>query len=183
MMGYFVFFFVFIIAGVSFLRERISGTLDRILSTPIRRYQIVLGYFLGFGVDRTDPAVYGLCAGCRREGQLHAGPAGEPAACNGIACAGYIPFRICAQRDADVSVYSGGDCPTSGVLWHFLAARGTHMGADAVQNIPDDVWYAGTKRHHYARVWFLRYRIAVLAFFTVLFLVFNTLVLKKYRRL
>jgi ABC-2 type transport system permease protein len=50
MMGFFIFFFVFILAGVSFLRERISGTLERLLATPIRRYEIVLGYFLGFGV-------------------------------------------------------------------------------------------------------------------------------------
>ncbi len=49
-MGFFIFFFVFLIAGVSFLRERISGTLDRILATPLRRGEIVLGYFLGFGL-------------------------------------------------------------------------------------------------------------------------------------
>ena len=50
MMGFFIFFFVFLIAGVSFLRERISGTLDRILATPLKRSEIVFGYFLGFGV-------------------------------------------------------------------------------------------------------------------------------------
>jgi ABC-2 type transport system permease protein len=50
MMGFFIFFFVFFIAGVSFLRERISGTLDRILATPLKRRDIVLGYFFGFGV-------------------------------------------------------------------------------------------------------------------------------------
>lgn len=50
MMGFFIFFFVFLIAGISFLRERISGTLDRILATPLRRSEIVLGYFLGFGL-------------------------------------------------------------------------------------------------------------------------------------
>jgi ABC-2 type transport system permease protein len=49
-MGFFIFFFVFIISGISFLRERISGTLDRILATPLRRWEIVLGYFLGFGL-------------------------------------------------------------------------------------------------------------------------------------
>jgi len=50
LMGFFIFFFVFLIAGVSFLRERISGTLERILATPLKRYEIVFGYFLGFGV-------------------------------------------------------------------------------------------------------------------------------------
>jgi ABC-2 type transport system permease protein len=50
LIGFFIFFFVFLIAGVAFLRERISGTLDRILATPLKRGEIVLGYFLGFGL-------------------------------------------------------------------------------------------------------------------------------------
>mgnify|MGYP001569236597 CR=1 FL=1 len=50
LMGFFIFFFVFLIAGVAFLRERISGTLDRILASPLKRWEIVLGYFLGFGL-------------------------------------------------------------------------------------------------------------------------------------
>ena len=50
LMGFFIFFFVFLIAGVAFLRERISGTLDRILATPLKRWEIVIGYFLGFGM-------------------------------------------------------------------------------------------------------------------------------------
>ena len=48
LMGFFIFFFVFIIAGVSFLKERSSGTLERTLATPLKRSAIVLGYFLGF---------------------------------------------------------------------------------------------------------------------------------------
>lgn len=48
--GFFVFFFVFLIAGVAFLGERTSGTLERILATPLRRWEIVIGYILGFGV-------------------------------------------------------------------------------------------------------------------------------------
>lgn len=50
LIGFFIFFFVFIISGVSFLRERTGGTLERVLATPIKRYEIVLGYFFGFGV-------------------------------------------------------------------------------------------------------------------------------------
>ncbi len=41
--GFFVFFFVFLIAGISFLRERTTGTLERLLTTPIRRFEIELG--------------------------------------------------------------------------------------------------------------------------------------------
>ncbi|MEK3883563.1 ABC transporter permease [Paenibacillus sp. PL2-23] len=48
--GLFAFFFVFLIAGVSFLKERTSGTLERLLATPLRRWEIVAGYILGFGL-------------------------------------------------------------------------------------------------------------------------------------
>jgi len=50
MMGFIIFFLVFLLAGIAFLRERISGTLDRILVSSLRRSQLVAGYFLGFGV-------------------------------------------------------------------------------------------------------------------------------------
>lgn len=49
LIGFFVFFFVFLVAGVAFLSERTSGTLERILATPLRRWEIVIGYILGFG--------------------------------------------------------------------------------------------------------------------------------------
>lgn len=48
LMGFFIFLFVFLIAGISFLRERLSGTLERTLVTPLKRSSIVFGYFLGF---------------------------------------------------------------------------------------------------------------------------------------
>ena len=53
LVGFVVFFLVFILTGISFLRERIGGTLERLLATPVRRSEIVLGYSLGFGVFAT----------------------------------------------------------------------------------------------------------------------------------
>jgi len=50
LIGFYVFFFVFLIAGVSFLSERNTGTLERTLASPIKRWEIVVGYLLGFGV-------------------------------------------------------------------------------------------------------------------------------------
>lgn len=46
--GVFVFFFVFITAGISFVRERTGGTLERVMATPLRRWEVVLGYVLGY---------------------------------------------------------------------------------------------------------------------------------------
>src|SRR5699024_12401153 len=48
LMAFFIFLFVFLIAGISFLRERTFGTLERTLATPLKRSSIVFGYFLGF---------------------------------------------------------------------------------------------------------------------------------------
>jgi len=50
MMGFVVFFFVFLISGISLLRERTTGTLFRLLATPIKRSEILLGYLSGYGV-------------------------------------------------------------------------------------------------------------------------------------
>ncbi|MGI1659124.1 MAG: ABC transporter permease [Desulfitobacterium sp.] len=50
LIGFIIFFFVFLVSGISFLQERTSGTLEKLLSTPVRRWEIVVGYVLGFGV-------------------------------------------------------------------------------------------------------------------------------------
>jgi ABC-2 type transport system permease protein len=52
-LGFFAYFFVYILTGISFLRERIGGTLERLLATPVSRSEIVLGYSLGFGLFAT----------------------------------------------------------------------------------------------------------------------------------
>lgn len=41
-------FFGFILTGVSFLRERSQGTLERLLASPVSRWDLALGYLLGF---------------------------------------------------------------------------------------------------------------------------------------
>jgi ABC-2 type transport system permease protein len=48
--GLIVFFLVFVVTSVSFLRERSQGTLERLMASPLRRGEIVLGYMLGFGL-------------------------------------------------------------------------------------------------------------------------------------
>jgi len=41
-------FFGFLLTGISFLRERSQGTLERLMASPVTRGDIVLGYLLGF---------------------------------------------------------------------------------------------------------------------------------------
>lgn len=50
LIGFFVFFFVFLISGIALLRERTSGTLERLLATPVKRSEIVFGYLVGYGL-------------------------------------------------------------------------------------------------------------------------------------
>lgn len=50
LMGFFVFFFVFLISGMALLKERTRGTLDRLLATPVRRSDIVFGYTIAYGI-------------------------------------------------------------------------------------------------------------------------------------
>jgi ABC-2 type transport system permease protein len=49
-MGMMVFFLVYVVTSVSFLRERSLGTLERLMATPLRRTEIAVGYMLGFGL-------------------------------------------------------------------------------------------------------------------------------------
>jgi len=55
--GFFAYFFVYVLTGVSFLRERTGGTLERLLATPVTRAEIVTGYTLGFGLFATIQVV------------------------------------------------------------------------------------------------------------------------------
>jgi ABC-2 type transport system permease protein len=50
LVGFFIYFFVYLLTGVSFLRERTGGTLERLMATPVSRAEIVTGYTLGFGL-------------------------------------------------------------------------------------------------------------------------------------
>ena len=53
LIGYILFFFVFLISGMALLKERTSGTLDRLLATPVKRSEVVLGYVLSYTVIQT----------------------------------------------------------------------------------------------------------------------------------
>ncbi len=52
-LAFLAYFFVYILTGISFLRERTGGTLERLMATPVTRGEVVLGYTLGFGLFAT----------------------------------------------------------------------------------------------------------------------------------
>lgn len=49
-MGLFPMILMFIITSVSTLRERTSGTMERLMASPLRRGDVVMGYALAFGI-------------------------------------------------------------------------------------------------------------------------------------
>lgn len=57
LIAFFVFFFTFLISGIGLLKERTSGTLERLLASPIKRSQIIFGYIIGYGIFSTIQTV------------------------------------------------------------------------------------------------------------------------------
>jgi ABC-2 type transport system permease protein len=48
LLAFIALFFAFILTGVSFLRERTQGTMERLMASPVSRGDIMIGYPLGF---------------------------------------------------------------------------------------------------------------------------------------
>jgi ABC-2 type transport system permease protein len=61
--GLLIFFLVYVVTSVSFLRERSLGTLERLMASPLRRTEIVIGYMLGFTIVALVQAVEVLAFG------------------------------------------------------------------------------------------------------------------------
>jgi ABC-2 type transport system permease protein len=57
MLGIFPFVVMFLVTSIAMLRERTSGTLERLFTTPLARLDLLLGYGLAFGLAATAQAV------------------------------------------------------------------------------------------------------------------------------
>jgi ABC-2 type transport system permease protein len=57
MLGIFPFVVMFLVTSIAMLRERTSGTLERLLTTPLGRLDLLLGYGLAFGLMAALQAV------------------------------------------------------------------------------------------------------------------------------
>ncbi len=86
--GFFAYLFVYMLTGVSFLRERTGGTLERLLATPVTRSEIVAGYSIGFALYATAQVIVLIlwALGSVRIGPL--GPLPEVSVGLGVAVAG-----------------------------------------------------------------------------------------------
>ena len=50
LLGLFTFIIMFVLTSVTMVRERTSGTLERLLTTPLRRSELISGYTVSFGL-------------------------------------------------------------------------------------------------------------------------------------
>ena len=55
LLGIFPFVTMFLVTSVAMLRERTSGTLERLLTTPLAKLDLLLGYALAFGIAALAP--------------------------------------------------------------------------------------------------------------------------------
>ena len=62
LIGFIIFFFVFLISGMALLKERTTGTLDRLLATPVKRSEIVFGYMISYGLLAIIQSIVIVCS-------------------------------------------------------------------------------------------------------------------------
>ena len=76
MIGIFPFIVMFLITSIAMLRERTSGTLERLLTTPLSKPALLAGYGLAFGLAATLQALITVVVAVWGYGLDFAGPAG-----------------------------------------------------------------------------------------------------------
>lgn len=50
LLGVFPFIIMFIITSITTLRERVTGTMERLMTTPLGKFDLITGYMIAFGV-------------------------------------------------------------------------------------------------------------------------------------
>jgi ABC-2 type transport system permease protein len=74
MLGVFPFVVMFLVTSIAMLRERTSGTLERLLTTPLSRPALLFGYGLAFGLAAAAQAVVTVTVATTLYGLDVAGP-------------------------------------------------------------------------------------------------------------
>ena len=63
MLGIFPFVIMFLVTSIAMLRERTTGTLERLLTTPLGKLDLLLGYGIAFGLAAAVQAVVRVAVG------------------------------------------------------------------------------------------------------------------------
>ena len=59
MLGLFPFISMFLVTSVTMLRERVTGTLERLMTTPLAKLDLLLGYAIAFETARSTTSQRG----------------------------------------------------------------------------------------------------------------------------
>lgn len=190
LIGYFVFFFVFLISGIGLLRERTTGTLERLMSTPIRRNEIIMGYLAGYGILAVIQTIIVVSYAITVLDIVLVGSIWHVLIINlllalvalslGILLSAFaasefqmmqfIPLVIIPQ------IFFAGIFPLEGMA-EWLQVLGYLMPIYYASGALKAVMYQGLGLEHVA------FELLMLACFAVVFIILNVLALKRYRKL
>ena len=184
------FFFTFIVSGMALVRERFTNTLERLLMTPIRRWQVVGGYVCGYGVVAMVQVVLIMLFTVY---VLQVPVAGSIGLCLIV----MLLLGICAvELGALVSIFANGEFQVAQFIPVIIIPQIFFTGIIPLDMIPYGLgnlcylmpmYYGATPLKHIMQQgagftdilpW-----LGGLLLFIVLLFVINTLSLKKYRKL
>ena len=118
MLGVFPFVIMFLITSIAMLRERTSGTLERLLTMPLGKGDLVVGYALAFGVVAVAQSVLATAAiGVSMSSRDASGADAEP-----LMIEGYASQMSCAPGE-EIAFHISTNAP----IYSLEIAR---MGAD-----------------------------------------------------
>lgn len=190
LLGVLSFFFVFIISGISFVRERTTGTMERLMRTPVRRAGVVGGYTVGFGIFSALQSVL-LVLFTKYVLNMEF----EGSVLLAILIMVLLAF-IAVSMGALVSIFANSEFQVMQFIPVVVIPQIFFSGLITIDTLPFGlgnlsyimpVYYGCTglenvliRGYGIEKIWF--YLLMLVAFIAVLFFV-NTLALKRYRRL
>ncbi|MGM9926078.1 MAG: ABC transporter permease [Bacillus sp. (in: firmicutes)] len=190
LIGFFVFLFVFLISGIGLLRERTTGTLERLMSTPIRRFEIITGYLVGYGIFAIIQTILVVLYAVNVLGIMLVGSIGNVLLVNVIVAFVALSLGILLSTFANSEfqmmqfiplvavpqVFLCGIFPLDGMA-DWLAALGKLMPMYYAGDALKGVMYKGYGLSD------ISIDLIILLIFAAVFIILNIFALKKYRAL
>lgn len=185
-----VFFFTFIVSGMALVRERFTNTLERMMMSPVKRWQIVGGYMCGYGMVAVVQAVLIVLLSVYL---LNVSVAGSIGLCILI----MLLLAICAvETGALVSIFANSEFQVAQFIPIIVVPQIFFTGIVPIDLIPFNLgnlcyvmpmYYGATSLKEImvkgAGMMEILPWVAGLVAIIVLLFAFNTLSLKRYRRL
>jgi len=185
-----VFLFTFVVSGMAVVGERTAHTFERMLMTPVRRWQLIGGYIVGYGAPAVIQSLFILATGLWI---LHIPCAGSVWLCLLV----MVLLALCAVAFGTlISIYSTSEFQVAQFIPLFILPQVFFTGIIPLELIPYGlsnlcyimpIYYAAmplkaimVQGAGIADIW--PWILALIAVLAIIFTI-NTLSLRKYRRL